>query len=372
MALTLSDDLSRGAEPRCPYFGECGGCALQDVEYGEQVRAKEVALRELLGREVEVMPSPNPYGYRHRMDYVTAFGKTGLRKKGDGRTVVDLRECHIVQPRVSELLGHLRDWMDELGVHDYNLVTNRGDLRYMTTRHALSTDELMVILVTSRRDTTVGPLLERLGEHAQSVVWALQDRTGDDSHGDLQRVIGADMIRQHILGRTFHICPNCFFQNNLLMVDQLFSAVLEKLEGGVMDLFCGTGTITLLAADKGHEVLGVEILQENIDLAEYNAELNGIQGAAFVHDNANHFLAFYDGDVPDTLVIDPPRSGLAPKLIRKINRLAPGRIVYVSCNPKTFKMDMEQFAGYELEHVEGFDMFPQTPHVEIVSLFRKK
>ncbi|MBS1262660.1 MAG: 23S rRNA (uracil-C(5))-methyltransferase RlmCD [Calditrichaeota bacterium] len=372
MALEIPEQLlARDTTPRCPHFGDCGGCAMQDVPYEAQVRAKAETVSRMLGRDVEITPSPDPYGYRHRMDYVVAFGKLGLRMRGRGDQVVDLHECHLVRPRVSALLPMVHAWLDEFGIRGFNLVTKRGDLRYITFRHAFSSDQLMAILVTASRDTAVEPLAQRLADHVDSVVWSVQPRVGDDSHGDVQRIRGHATLEQRIGRSTFEISPDCFFQNNLLLVDELYAAAAGHIRGRTLDLFCGTGTIGIHAAERAQHVTGVDVSEANIELARRNAERNRAGNVEFVTDKVNHFLAFYDGPVPDTVVLDPPRSGLAPKLIRKLNRLAAPRIVYVSCNPNTFALDIDALERYELRELRGFDMFPQTPHVELVSLLTR-
>ena len=367
MALQLPDTLPRTADPQCAYFGECGGCALQDVPYEEQLAAKAAEVSRLVGRQVDIVPSPDPYSYRHRMDYVLAFGKVGLRKRGDGKSVVDLKECHLVQPRVANIMAQVGGWIEQMGLQTYNLVTKRGDLRYLTFRHAFSSDQLMAIVVTASEASGVEPLLQKLAKTCESVVWSIQPRTGDTSVGIVHRIIGVETITQHIRGREFQISPNAFFQNNLLLVDAMFDRIAQYVSGFTLDLFCGLGAIGISVADRVDRLMGVEIFDENIRLAKINAERNGVE-AEFVHDNANHFLAFYEGPVPDTVVIDPPRSGLSPKLCRKLVRLGAKRIVYVSCNPATFADDLAALEGYTLVDSLAFDMFPQTPHVEMVSL----
>ncbi|MFH0881859.1 MAG: 23S rRNA (uracil(1939)-C(5))-methyltransferase RlmD [bacterium] len=371
MVLHLPDTLSRTVTPRCVHFGECGGCTLQDVPYEDQLAAKAAEVGRLIGRTIEIVPSPDPYAYRHRMDYIIAFGKVGLRKRGDGRSVVDLKECHLVQPRVARVMNAVRKWIEELGIDTYDLVTKRGDLRYLTFRHAFSTDQLMAIVVTASEESGVEPLLDRLAAECESVVWSIQPRVGDTSVGVIHGIIGTETILQHIRGREFLISPNAFFQNNLLLVDTMFDCVAEHVRGFTLDLFCGLGAIGISVADRAERLMGVEVFEENIRLARINAEWNGVV-AEFVHDNANHFLAFYDGPVPDTVVIDPPRSGLTPKLIRKLVRLGAERIVYVSCNPSSFADDLAALDGYELAEAVAYDMFPQTPHVEMVTLLEKR
>lgn len=372
MALPLPETLPISANPPCPHFGECGGCRMQMMSYEGQLKLKQDIISQLLEREVPIIGSPDAYHYRHRMDYITAFGKVGLRKRGDGKSVVNLGECHIVQPRISTLIPKVQQWIEEFNIRGYNIVTNRGDLRYFTVRQALSSDELMVILVTSSTETAIEPLLERLQGEAESVVWSVQSRTGDDSHGEVQKIYGKETITQSVLGLDFAISPNCFFQNNLLLIDRMFEEIVKHVKGYTMDLFCGTGTIGLAAASQAERILGVEVEEENIRLAHENAARNNITNAEFVTDNANHFLAFYEGDVPDTVIVDPPRSGLAPKFIRKLNRLNAERIVYVSCNPKTYLDDLRQLEGYDLKEAVAFDMFPQTPHAELVTLLERR
>ena len=388
MALTIPDELlPRTARPRCTHFGECGGCSFQDVPYDAQLEAKRSVVEGWLERSVEIVPSPDPFGYRHRMDYVCAFGKIGLRKRGDGKSVVDLNECHIVPERVNALLPTMHKWLDELNISGWNLVTRKGDLRYITFRHAFSSDQLMVILVTFNKETAIQPFAERLAEHCDSVVWSVQDRIGDDSHGEVQQIWGRPSLEQSIGEYQFEISPGCFFQNNLLLVDKMYQRAASYVSGYTFDLFCGTGTIGIYASKQADRVLGVEVMPDNIELAQRNIERNfgtvatddarGAKNATaapnieFILDNANHFLAHYEGDSPDTVIIDPPRSGLAPKLIRKLNRLGAQRIVYVSCNPKTFVADLEQFEGYTLTFAEAYDMFPQTPHVELVTMLER-
>jgi len=293
MALELPQDIPRTAEPRCPYFGQCGGCALQDVPYEQQVQAKAEALRTLLGRDVPVVPSPRPYAYRHRMDFVVAFGKVGLRKRGSHRTVVDLHECHLVCDRVSRLLPDLHEWIAELGIQGYDYIRHRGDLRYIVARHAFSSDQLMLIAVTASQETAVAPLLDRLRERAESVVWSVNASRGDVSFGEVQATFGQQDIRQRIGDYTFVIGPNSFFQNNLLLIHEMFAEIASHAEGFAMDLYCGVGCIGIYCSGKVEKVLAVESAAESIQLAHVNAEINCVTNADFVAEDANRFLAFY-------------------------------------------------------------------------------
>lgn len=368
MALKLPVGLPRTAQPRCPYFGTCGGCALQDVEYAAQVQAKETALRQRLGFPVPVVPSPHPYGYRYKMEFVSAFGRLGFRLMGNYRQVVDLRECHLVQPRVSALLEDLHRWIAEFGVEGYDYMRQQGDLRYVVTRHAFSSDQLMVALVTGSTQTRVEPLLERLAGKVESVVWVVNAEITDTAYGQVQRILGQPHIRQRIGRFEFLLGPQTFFQNNLLLAETMFEEIGSHVSGRVMDLFCGVGSIGICCSDRASEILGVESVAESIDLARRNAELNGATKACFVAQDASDFLVSYAGAVPDTVIVDPPRCGLSPKIIRKLLRMGVGRIVYVSCNPEAFADDLLRFPNYYLTSIKAFDMFPQTPHLELVAV----
>lgn len=368
MAIELPSDLSRTAQPRCPYFGTCGGCALQDVEYAEQVRAKRVALRDLLGIDVPLVPSPQPYNYRYKMEFVAAFGRLGFRLMGNYKQVVDLRECHLVRPRVSGLLEDLHRWMEEFGVEGYDYMRHCGDLRYVVTRHAFRSDQLMVTLVTGSTKTRIEPLLERLAEKVESAVWVVNPDITDTAYGRVERVVGLPHIRQRIGRFEFLLGPQTFFQNNLLLVEAMFEEIKSHVAGSLLDLFCGVGSIGLFCSDRTSQILGVESIDESIALAQRNTQLNGVTNAWFITEDASDFLVTYSGLVPDTVVVDPPRCGLSPRLIRKLLRLGPGRIVYVSCNPQTFAADLPQFPNYRLRSIKAFDMFPQTPHVELVAV----
>lgn len=372
MALVLPPNLPKNAVPRCPHFTPCGACSLQDMEYAAQVRAKEEAIHHLLHRPVQVVPSPQPYGYRYKMAYVAAFDRFGFRMRGDHKHVVDLHECHVVRPRVSTLLGRMHDWIREFSIEGYDYINFKGDLRYVVMRDAASSDQLMVTLVTSASQTRVKPLLDRLCDHADSVVWMVNATMSDVSEGTLQEIRGLTHIRQRIGHCEFLLGPYSFFQNNLLLCEAMFAEIASHVQGFLLDLYCGVGSIGLFCADHAQRVLGVETIAESIDLAKANASLNRVTNAEFLAQDAGDFLLNYNGPVPDTLVVDPPRTGLPPKLIRKLLRLGAGRIIYVSCNPLSFAEDLPRFANYRLSSLKGFDMFPQTPHVEMVAVLDRR
>ena len=177
------------------------------------------------------------------MEFVAAFGRLGFRLVGNYRQVVDLHECHLVQPRVSALLGDLHGWMAEFGVEGYDYMRHVGDLRYVVTRHALSSDQLMVSLVTGSTQTRTQPLLERLAQKVESAVWVVNPDITDTAYGQVRQILGSPHIVQRVGRFEFLLGPQTFFQNNLLLAEAMFEEIASHVSGRVMDLFCGVGSI---------------------------------------------------------------------------------------------------------------------------------
>jgi len=352
----------------CRHFGTCGGCATQDLPYAEEVSRKEQALLETLGRPVAVVPSPRDLFYRTRMDYVYAWGKLGLRKRGDPKGVLDLEECLLVGPKAWEAVAKAKEAVKRLGIRSYSYVAKKGYLRYVTVREAPVNGERMLIFLTNGRDPAVRALLDEAEAWAESVVWAATERPADVSTGEVVEVRGRPWIEERIGDVRLRFGPNSFFQANPWQTARLYAHLAERVEGAVTDLFCGVGGIALSVAGRAASTLGVDVNEEAIGFARTNAELNGITGARFEAVDAAEFLRDHRCD---TLILDPPRAGLGGKAVRRIARAAPRRILYVSCNPKALAAELPQFTGYEAVELRGFDLFPRTPHVEVVATLER-
>ncbi|MDH3591517.1 MAG: 23S rRNA (uracil(1939)-C(5))-methyltransferase RlmD, partial [Planctomycetota bacterium] len=178
----------------CAHFGACGGCASQDVPYPDQVAAKEAALAALFERAVPVRPSPQPLHYRTRMDYVYAWGKLGMRKKGDPRGVLDLDECHLIEPRAFDAVLKSKEAIKRHDLRSYSYISKKGYLRYVSVRSAPVNGELMLIFLTNGAAPDVVPLLDEAAEWADSVVWSVSDRRADVSLGDVKEHRRRDWI----------------------------------------------------------------------------------------------------------------------------------------------------------------------------------
>ena len=360
--------------PRCPYFGQCGGCSFQDVQYpNAQLEMKKKHLRDLLGREVEIVAAPNAYEYRNRMDFVCAFSKIGLRMRGRFSEVVDLEECHLIHHRFLPVFKELRSAVKELGIPDFNYLSHKGYLRYIVFRISAHTPDLMISFITASEDEAILPLIERARRHATSVNWLVNGGLADLSSGPVHRSFGSPVITEKIGRYAYQMGPNTFFQNNAYLAEKLFDCVKAEIKGPVLDLFCGAGAISIYIADAAEKVFGVEKEEESIRLAREAAALNGVTNVSFLSADAIVWLRENAANRDfKTIVVDPPRAGLGGKTVRKLMRLEAEKIIYVSCNPSSFRDDVG-FMGekYRLESVKAFDMFPQTPHVELVGIFSR-
>lgn len=366
----IAEQYRGSAVPECPYFGECGGCMFQDLSYENQLLVKRDYLRKLFEDSVEVKEviGDRPFAYRNRMDFVCAFGKRGLRERGFFKHVVDLERCAIMQDNSNTFWSGLREHLADIEDHDY--VKHNGYLRYVVLRQAAFTGEVMCNFVTSSHEEKLGHALEYALEYAQSVSQVISPGLADVSFGEV-RDIKNGFITEHFDSIKYRITPNSFFQSNSRVALKMYTRIAEFAEGRTLDLYCGVGTISLFAAQKCESVTGVELLEEAVVAARENMALNEITNCSFVAADARAYMKANTGKF-DTLIVDPPRSGMHPKMIRAIEELAPPKIVYMSCNPSIFKLELPQLSSYRLELFEAHDMFPQTPHVEAIAVLKRK
>jgi len=362
------------AVPECPHLGFCGGCLYQDIPYDTQVAQKAQILTEMLGLSVEVVPSPRPYGYRNRMDFVCAFGKTGFRVRKQYKEVVDLTDCRLLPTRFLPLFLKIKAAIKSNEILTYNYLSHKGYLRYVIFRVAANTNDLLVSFVTASEENHIQPLIDIAMEEATSVHWLVHEGLADLSYGRIYKSYKAPFMEEKIGSICYSIGPNTFFQNNGFLCAELFNAVKAEVSGVVLDLFCGTGAISLYIASAVQSVFGVELVSDAIDLAKANAERNGVLNATFLAADVGEWLKTQRGCATyNTVVVDPPRIGLGGKICRRLKRMEIEKIVYVSCNPSTLRDDIAFLSEkFEVVSIKGFDMFPQTPHVESVAVLKKR
>jgi 23S rRNA (uracil1939-C5)-methyltransferase len=390
--------------PRCEHFGSCGGCSFQDLAYDAQLRG----LRELvveafrahgLPGTIEIEPviaAPDRWHYRNKMeltfgarrwvdaaepanapaDFALGFHATGMHTK-----VVDVRSCAIQAPIADAIAGTARELARARGIPPWDIRTHTGLLRHLVLRVARSTGEIMVNLVTSSAAPEIVDeyAAEIVARHTQitTFVQNVNTRKAAIAVGEWERVLhGPGTIRERVLGRTFAISANSFFQTNSAQAEALFTLVRDaaRLSGRelVFDLYCGGGAIAVLLADAAREVIGLEQSAAAVADARRNAELNALGNVRFVAgdvlDGLSSLAASSPARKPDLCVVDPPRAGLHPRMLPRLAELSPERIVYVSCNPRAAARDVRWLAehGYAIDRIRPIDLFPHTPHVECV------
>lgn len=396
----------------CPYFGICGGCSLQHMMYEEQLRSKTQQVRELFERiggmpDVDVLDaigSSEEYHYRNKMEFsfseerwlmaeeINTPGAAdryalGLHVRNRYDRVIDTQVCFLPRRVVVDILDFTRRFVKEnkLGVYHPDR-TPDGLARFLVIRTSHYTDEIMVNFVTSERNDEVmhqytRELLQTVPE-VTTVINNINGRRAQVAVGDKEVVLhGSGTITDRIGENSFQISANSFFQTNTKQAERLYEIACDFAQlqptDTLWDLYCGTGTISLFASQRVNRVLGIELVESAIRDAEKNALQNGATNTSFVASDLRNaitspeFLAAHPA--PDVMIIDPPRSGMHPDVVKQILALAPERISYISCNPATQARDIAMLKkDYIVERVQPVDMFPQTFHIESVAQLRRK
>jgi len=377
-------------EAPCPYFGHCGGCRLQHLAYPAQLAFKSRQVHECLTRlgglpPFELRPivaAPEPYGYRNKMEFTVAEPGPvlGLHAAERYDVVLDIERCLLQSDTMNALLDEFRREVRSRGLSVWDPKSERGLLRFLTLREGRGTGQAMVNIVASAPDVeALAPVAERLRVRAPATVGVLlnvNDRKASVAVGSEEHLlVGRDHITELLDGVAFQVSASSFFQTNTVQAERLFAIVAEAcaLDGRdtVLDLYSGTGAISLLLARRAARVYGIEVSAAAVGDAIRNARANGIDNCTFMTGEVRHVLPGLtsEGVRASVVVADPPRAGFHPKALAALGTLAPARIVYVSCNPATLARDVGDLArrGYRLEWVQPVDMFPQTPHIEAVA-----
>ncbi len=375
----------------CPVYKKCGGCQLQNMEYPDQLSFKQAKVVGLLGkfcRVGEIIGMDSPYHYRNKVQ--AAFGKdrrgvySGVYQSSSHR-IVPVEGCMIEDETADRIVSSVRRLVRKFNITVYDMTSRRGFLRHVLVRRSFTTNQVMVVIVSSsaefpHKKDFVATLLK---EHPEitTIVHNVNDRSTALMLGNRSFVLfGSGFIEDELLSCRFRISPKSFYQVNPLQTEKLYSLAMEylQLEGNetVLDAYCGTGTLGILAAKAGAgKVIGVEVNSDAVKDAKVNAELNKIENIEFVCDDASEFILKLAAEKLhlDSVIMDPPRAGSTVQFMRSVITLAPDRIVYVSCNPDTLKRDLLYFSknGYKVRKITPVDMFPHTGHVETVVLLCK-
>lgn len=383
----------------CPHFGQCGGCTYQNLPYEEQLAMKESQIKKMMDEAVNgkyvwegVKPSPVKQAYRNKMEF--SFGDEykdgpialGMHKRGSFHDIVNVTDCQIVDEDYRKILDCTLEAARESGLLYYHRMRHTGYFRHLLVRKAVKTEEILVDLVTTTEtdaqaflDTWVKKLLElELDGKMAGILHTKNDSVADVVKDEGTEVLyGQDYFYEELLGLKFKITPFSFFQTNSLGAEVLYETARKYIgdinEKVIFDLYSGTGTIAQILAPVAKKVVGVEIVEEAVEAAKENAALNGLDNCTFW---AGDVLKVIDelGEVPDLIMLDPPRDGVNPKALMKILNFGVDRLVYIACKPTSLARDLEmiQGRGYKVEKISCVDLFPNTYHVETVAVMSRE
>ena len=380
-------------QPRCPIAAQCGGCQLQHMNYERQLEYKEDKVRNCLTRiggfqEFHMEPicgMEEPYYYRNKSQFPVGKKKDGGVSIGfyAGRThsIIDTQHCYIGAKVNVEILKFMRGFIEQYQIEPYDEGTHQGLLRHILTRVGYKTGEVMVcLIINGRKFPHQEELIQGLCEISgmKSICLNInQAKTNVILGEEIIPLWGESYITDYIGDIAYRISPQSFYQVNPIQTKKLYDIALEyaELHGDevVWDLYCGIGTISLFLAQKAKKVYGVEIIPQAIEDAKTNARINGIENAEFFVGAAEEVLPRMYREMNargDVIVVDPPRKGCDQSLLDTILKMAPKRVVYVSCDPATLARDLKYLCAkdYELKKVRAVDQFGHSVHVETVAL----
>lgn len=392
--------------PPCPYSGYCGGCTWQFLNYDSQLDYKRRHVIQSLEhialiQGVSVYPtigSENIFGYRNKMEFScadkawlmpedmargeadTGFA-LGLHVPGTFHKVLDIRACLLQSELGNRILSDAGEFMKHSGLPPYGLRSHTGFWRFLMLRHSAAYNQWMVNIITASEDRkAVQPLADMLitrYPEIVSVVNNITDRKSGVAVGEYEILLAGSPVITDKIGRfVFEISANSFFQTNTAGAARLYEIVRQYagLSGTerVLDLYCGTGTIAVFLSDMAKEVIGIEIIDSAVADAQRNCRLNRIPNCRFILGDIRETLPQI-GQLPDVMIIDPPRVGMHKDVVKQVLEMTPLRIVYVSCNPATLARDLAVLKeGYEVVEVQPVDMFPHTFHIESIARLERK
>lgn len=403
--ITKSEDR---IEPRCSYFGVCGGCKQQDLSYEKQLFYKQLQVKEIFERlgnfsdyeMLPIIPSEEIFYYRNKMEFSFADKRwlrpdeisdeeiidrnfaLGLHIPRIFDKVLDIHECFLQSETSNKILNFTRDFFKSKITSIYSTKTHEGFLRNLVIKESKHTKDLMVNLVTSsENEELIKNYAEQIIKEIPSITTVVNNinlRKASVATGDYEKVFYGDGFITDKIGKyNFRISPNSFFQTNTLQAVKLYQTAVEfgsfSEDEVLYDLYSGAGTISLFVSEFVKSVIGIEVVSSAVEDAKNNSKLNNVKNVRFkTADLYKSFLPLVNEKnlpKPDVMIVDPPRSGMHQNTVNDILELEPKRIVYVSCNPSTQVRDITLLSEkYNLIKMQPVDMFPQTFHIENVAL----
>ena len=377
----------------CPVAKLCGGCTFWHMDYEEECRLKADRVKNCLNRiggesltSVPILAAPGCEGYRNKAQYPVAWEKgracAGFFKAGT-HEVVAMDRCRILPEETDRVKTVVMDYVNKYRVPVYDEQTHRGLLRHIYVRRGAVSGQILVCLVVNGEGLPkVSALIDALKAVPgfTTLVLSVNTQKGNAVLGDkFVTLYGPGFIEDTLCGLTFRLSPRSFYQVNHAQAQRLYETAISLANitknDLVLDLYCGVGTITLAMASAAGKVMGVEVVPQAIEDAKDNARRNGVRNAEFFCADAGEAALRLEaqGIRPDIITVDPPRKGLNADAIEAIARMAPKRLVYVSCDPATLARDVALLKGqgFRVERVVAADLFPRCSHVESIVLLSK-
>ncbi len=389
----------------CKHFGSCGGCTYLNLSYETQLELKAGQVRSLLQPVCPsfddifegIKPSPNQFAYRNKMEF--SFGDSvkdgplalGMHKRGSFHDIVTVAGCKITDADFSDILSATLSYFEtqarHLGITYFHKTTHLGYLRHLLIRKAAKTGEILVDLITTTQITEETQLLKGfcdclLALKLEGTIAGIL-HTCNDSLADAvidqgtETLYGQSYFYEELLGLRFQISPFSFFQTNSLGAEVLYETAREYVASAgdgklIYDLYSGTGTIAQILSPAARKVIGVELVEEAVAAARENAMQNGLHNCEFLAGDVLKVLDTIE-ELPDFIVLDPPRDGIHPKALERIIQYGVEKMVYISCKPTSLARDLEilQANGYVAERIGCVDMFPGTVHTECIVLIQR-
>ncbi|WP_417897859.1 23S rRNA (uracil(1939)-C(5))-methyltransferase RlmD [Bacillus haimaensis] len=383
--------------PPCHVYEQCGGCQLQHLQYEQQLEYKRDIVIQSLERhtkldvtKLEIKPTigmDDPWYYRNKSQFQLGMQKgkiiAGLYSENSHK-LININECLVQHRSTIEVTNTIKQILQDFNISVYNEKNRQGTVRTIMTRVGFSTGEIQVVLITSqeklpRKQLIVDEIQKRLPK-VKSILQNVNGQKTSLIFGEETIYLSGEKVIQETLGDiSFELSARAFFQLNPVQTVKLYDEVKKAAEltgkEKVVDAYCGVGTIGLWLADGAGEVRGMDVIPESIEDAKKNAAKHGYDNMQYVTGKAEKWLPKWvkEGWKPDTIVVDPPRTGCDEKFLQTVLQVEPKRFVYVSCNPSTLAKDIQYVSKkYKVEWIQPVDMFPQTSHVETVTMLKLK
>ena len=399
---TLKDSTDQ-VNPVCEHFKWCGGCTTQQLDYQKQLHYKQKQVSDILNKiggeknlDINtIIGCENTFFYRNKMEYTFSgipwyIGDEsyddviiGLHVPKRFDKILNINKCHINHEVFNDILKISKEVAVKEKMIPYHARKHTGFLRFLVIRIGIHTNEVMVNLVTAGyKPKIIKPLVDALVDgipNIKSIVNTINNQKSNIASGTSKLLYGDEYINEKIGKYTFKISANSFFQTNSYQVKTLYDYIIKtadfKKSDIVYDLYCGTGTIGIYVSSFVKKVYGIEIVKDAIKDAKFNAKKNNIKNISFYDSDIKDFFTDQNTkiDKPNTIIIDPPRPGLHPNVVKDIIKLSPSKIIYVSCNPSTQARDVKIFLedSYKISDIQPIDMFPHTPHIECIITLKK-